>query len=99
MRTRRSSPPRWQRRAAPRRRRRLAGKLARKPCVVRSPLARLPQRHPRLDSALVVLVVAAPPDAARLSAPLRGGGEPLGQPPHAVQSASLGGDGGVYDAV
>ena len=42
-RTRRSSPPRWRRRAAPRRRRRLAGKLARKPCVVKSPVPRLRQ--------------------------------------------------------
>src|SRR5215210_7194846 len=49
----------------------LAGKLARKPCVVRSPVPRLRQRHPRLRSALVVLVVAAPPDA-RLVTSLRG---------------------------
>ena len=36
-RTRRSSPPRWQRRAAPKRQETFAGKLARKPRVVRSP--------------------------------------------------------------
>src|SRR5438094_5395519 len=35
-RTRRSSPSCWQRRAAPKRQETLAGKLARKPCVVRS---------------------------------------------------------------
>ena len=47
---------------------------------------RLRQRHPRLGSALVVLVVAAPPDA-RLVAPFGGRGEPLVHAPEAVQSA------------
>src|SRR5208282_3580891 len=37
----------------------VAVRLARKPCVVRSPVPHLRQRHPRLGSALVVLVVAA----------------------------------------
>src|ERR1700736_4658647 len=95
---RRSSPRRWRRRAALRRRRRLAGKLARKPCVVGSPVPRLRQRHPRLDSALVVFVVAAPPDA-RLVAPLGGTIDPLVHTPEAVQSARIGGIGVVDDAV
>src|SRR5437899_433624 len=97
-RTRRSSPPRWRRRAVPRRRKTLAGKLARKPCVVRSPVPQLRQRHPRLGSALVVLVVVAPPDA-RLVAPLGGAVEPLVHAPEAVQSARIGGIGVVDDAV
>src|SRR6058998_2519110 len=55
-------------------------------------------RQPRLRSALVVLVVAAPPDA-RLVAPLGGAVEPLEHAPEAVQSASIGGIGVVDDAV
>src|SRR5206468_3048532 len=97
-RTRRSLSTRSQRRAALRRRRRLAGSLARKPCVVRSPVLGCAQRHPRLGSALVVLVVAVPPDA-RLVAPLGGAVEPLVHAPEAVQSARIGGIGVVDDAV
>jgi hypothetical protein len=70
-------PPCWRRRATPRRRRRLAGKLARKPCVVRSPVPRLCQRHPGLGLALVVLVMAVPPDALVLIPSLGGAVEPL----------------------
>src|SRR5437899_287132 len=55
-------------------------------------------RQPRLRSALVVLVVAAPPDA-RLVAPLGGAVEPLVHAPEAVQSARIGGIGVVDDAV
>src|SRR6266516_880932 len=55
-------------------------------------------RHPRLRSALVVLVVAAPPDAG-LVAPLGGAVEPLVHAPEAVQSARIGGIGVVDDAV
>src|ERR1700737_25529 len=55
-------------------------------------------RHPRFRSALVVLVVAAPPDA-RLVAPLGGAVEPLVHAPEAVQSACIGGIGVVYYAV
>src|SRR5712692_10346869 len=49
-------------------------------------------------SALVVLVVAAPPDA-RLVTPLGGAIEPLVHAPEAVQSACIGGIGVVDDAV
>src|SRR3989442_410246 len=55
-------------------------------------------RQPRLRSALVVLVVAAPP-GARLVAPLGGAVEPLVHAPEAVQSARIGGIGVVDDAV
>src|SRR6266536_4686775 len=55
-------------------------------------------RQPRLRSALVVLVVAAPPDA-RFVAPLGGAVEPLVHAPEAVQSARIGGIGVVDDAV
>src|SRR5207253_6789219 len=55
-------------------------------------------RAPRLRSALVVLVVAAPPDA-RLVAPLGCAVEPLVHAPEAVQSARIGGIGVVDDAV
>src|SRR5918996_2539306 len=55
-------------------------------------------RHPRLRSALVVLVMAAPPDA-RLVAPLGGAVEPLVYAPEAVQSARIGRIGVVDDAV
>src|SRR2546428_10939540 len=50
------------------------------------------------DSPLVVLVVAAPPDAG-LVAPLGGAVEPLVHAPEAVQSARIGGIGVVDDAV
>src|SRR5712692_6767978 len=53
---------------------------------------------PRKRSALVVLVVAAPPDA-RLVAPVGGAVEPLAHAPEAVQSARIGGIGVVDDAV
>src|ERR671918_1170325 len=49
-------------------------------------------------SALLVLVVTAPPDA-RLVAPLGGAVEPLVHAPEAVQSARIGGIGVVDDAV
>src|SRR2546423_6541376 len=49
-------------------------------------------------SSLVVLVMAAPPDA-RLVAPLGGAVEPLVHAPKAVQSARIGGVGVVDDAV
>src|SRR6266849_8321479 len=49
-------------------------------------------------SSLVVLIVAAPPDA-RLVAPLGGAVEPLVHAPEAVQSARIGGIGVVHDAV
>src|SRR5881409_2395079 len=55
-------------------------------------------RQPRLRSALVVLVVAAPPDA-RLVAPLGCAVEPLVHAPEAIQSARIGGIGVVDDAV
>ena len=55
-------------------------------------------RHPRCRSALVVLVVAAPPDA-RFVAPLGGAVEPLVHAPEAVQSARISGIGMVDDAV
>src|SRR2546427_6409610 len=55
-------------------------------------------RQPRLRSALVVLVVAAPP-GARLVAPLGCAVEPLVHTPEAVQSARIGGIGVVDDAV
>src|SRR5882762_8618902 len=55
-------------------------------------------RQPRLRSALVVLVVAAPPEA-RLVAPLRWADEPPRHAPRAVQSARMGGIGVVDDAV
>src|SRR6266498_2272754 len=55
-------------------------------------------RLPRLRSALVVLVVAAPPEA-RLVAPLGGAVEPPVHAPEAVQSARIGGIGVVDDAV
>src|SRR5712692_5174615 len=55
-------------------------------------------RQPRLRSALVVLVVAAPP-GARLVAPLGGAVEPLVHAPEAVESARIGGIGVVDDAV
>src|SRR2546428_3341559 len=96
-RSRRSLPPRWQRRPASRRQQTLAGELARKPCVVRSPVSAVAPRQPRRRSALVVLVVAAPPDA-RLVAPLGGALQPLVHGPEAVQSARIGGIGGQDDA-
>ena len=65
---------------------------------VRSPVPWLRQRHPQLGSALVVLVVAAPPDA-RFVAPLGCAVEPLVHAPEAVQSARIGGIGMVDDAV
>src|SRR5207247_5550596 len=55
-------------------------------------------RQPRRRSALVVLVVAAHPDA-RLVAPPGCAVEPLVQAPEAVQSARIGGIGVVDDAV
>src|SRR5712691_5317782 len=55
-------------------------------------------RQPRLLSALVVLVVAAPPDA-RLVTPLGCAVEPLVHVPEAVQSARIGGIGVVDDDV
>src|SRR5262249_48928695 len=54
---------------------------------------------PTTGSALIVLVVAAPPNAARLVAPLGGAVEPLVHAPEAVQSARIGGIGVVDDAV
>src|SRR5713101_5361916 len=54
-------------------------------------------RQPRLRSALVVLVVAAHPDA-RLVAPPGCAVEPLVQAPEAVQSARIGGI-GVVDEI
>src|SRR5258708_16148767 len=55
--------------------------------------------HARLAfSALVVLVVAAPPDA-RLAAPLGGAVEPLVHAPDSVHPARIGGIGVVDDAV
>src|SRR5215468_4969051 len=55
-------------------------------------------RHPPRRSALVVLVVAAPPDA-RLVPPLGGAVEPLVHAPEAVQAAGIGGIGVVDEAV
>src|SRR5215475_11175469 len=55
-------------------------------------------RHPQRRSALVVLVVAAPPDA-RLVTPLGGAVEPLVHAPEAVQATPIGGIGVVDDAV
>src|SRR5271165_2034513 len=59
---------------------------------------RLRQRHSRPGSVLLVLVVAAPPDA-RLVAPLGSAVEPLVHAPEAVQPAGIGGIGVVDDAV
>src|SRR5213594_744176 len=56
------------------------------------------RRHPRLPSALLVLVVAAPPDP-RLVAPSGRAVEPLVHAPEAVQSARIGGIRVVDDAV
>src|SRR5207244_5747134 len=81
-RTRRSFPPRWQRRAALRREETLVGKLPWRPSA----------------SALVVLVVAAPPDA-RLVTPVGCAVEPLVHAPEPVQSARVRGIGVVDDAV
>src|SRR5713226_1688534 len=53
---------------------------------------------PRNRSALVVLVVAAPPDARLVASP-GGAVEPLVHAPEAVQSARIGGIGVVDDAV
>src|SRR2546425_2179161 len=55
-------------------------------------------RQPRRRSALVVLVVAAPPDA-RLVTPLGCAVEPLVHAPEAVHPARIGGIGVVDDAV
>src|SRR5712692_10413887 len=55
-------------------------------------------REPRLRSALLVLVVAAPPDA-RLVAPLGCAVESLVHAPEAVHPARIGGIGVVDDAV
>src|SRR6266498_5824616 len=55
-------------------------------------------RQPRLRSALVVLVVAAPPEA-RLVAPLGGAVEPLVHAPEAVHATRVGGIGVVDHAV
>src|SRR5438046_1288136 len=55
-------------------------------------------RQPRRRSVLVVLVVAAPPDA-RLVTPFGGAVEPLVHAPEAVQSARIGGIGVVDDTV
>src|ERR1700682_3401835 len=55
-------------------------------------------RQPRLRAALLVLVVAPPPEA-RLVAPLGCAVEPLVHAPEAVQSARIGGIGVVDDAV
>src|SRR5207237_184600 len=62
------------------------------------PRRRFRNRSPRCRSALVVLVVAAPP-VDRLVAALRGAVEPLVDAPEAVQSARIGGIGVVDDAV
>src|SRR6266850_1554322 len=72
--------------------------VARKPCVAMSPVPPLRQRHPRLRSALVVLVVATKP-GARLVASLGGAVEPLVHAPETVHSARIGGVGVVHDAV
>src|SRR6266853_5964701 len=55
-------------------------------------------RQPRLRSALVVLVVAAPPEA-RLIAPVGCAVEPLVHAPEAVQPARVRRVGVVYDAI
>src|SRR5438094_10290751 len=55
-------------------------------------------RQPRRRSALVVLVVAAPPDARLVASP-GGAVEPLVHAPEAVHSARIGGIGVVDDAV
>src|SRR6058998_1624283 len=65
--------------------------------IAMDPVPRLRQRHPRLGSALIVLVVATPPDA-RLVTPLGCAVEPL-HAPEAVQSARIGGIGVVDDAI
>src|SRR5438093_12008487 len=61
-----------------------------------SPSVAPPQ--PRLRSALLVLVVAAPPDPRLVAAP-GGAVEPLVHAPEAVQSARIGGIRVVDDAV
>src|SRR5947208_12406749 len=55
-------------------------------------------KNDRLRSALVVLVMAAPPDA-RLVAPLGGAVEPRVHAPEAVQPARIGGVGVIYGTV
>ena len=57
----------------------------------------LRQRHPRLGSALVVLVVAAPPDARLVASP-GGAVEPLVHAPEAVQPACIRRVGVIDDA-
>src|SRR5207302_1258313 len=57
----------------------------------------VPPRSPRRRSALVVLVVAAPPDARLVASP-GGAVEPLVHAPEGVQSARIGGIGVVDDA-
>src|SRR6267378_170364 len=61
---------------------------------LRSPVSAVALRGPRRRSALLVLVVALPPDT-RLVAPLGGAVEPLVHAPEAVQSARIGGIGVV----
>src|SRR5882672_29234 len=56
------------------------------------------RRQPRPRSALVVLVMVAPPDA-RLVAPLGCAVEPLIHAPEAIQSARIGGIGVIENAV
>src|SRR5438094_4954011 len=55
-------------------------------------------RQPRRRSALVVLVVAAPPDARLVASP-GGAVEPLVHAPEDVQAARIGGIGVIDDAV
>src|SRR5688572_11538863 len=64
-----------------------------------SAAARAAERRGISMSALVVFVVAAPPDATRLVAPLGGAVEPLVHAPEAVQPARVGGIGVVDGAV
>src|SRR5262245_57665287 len=93
-------PLRWRPRAAPRRRRRLPGKLAWKPCVVRSPVPWLRQRHPGLGSALVVFIVAAPPRLEPILVPApRGEVEKLVGPHQGLGATGIGGVGVVDSAV
>src|SRR5882724_3023671 len=61
-------------------------------------ISRLLQRHSRRSSALVVFVVAAPPEAGVVAA-LGRAVEPLIHAPEAVQAARIGGIGVVDDAV
>src|SRR5581483_2118084 len=95
--TRRSSTPRWLRRAALRLQETFARTLDRNSCVVISRSA-VTVAQSRLRSTLVVLVVTPPPDA-RLVTPFRCAVEPLVHAPEGIHSARVCGIGVIDDAI